>query len=177
MNNSSGLNPITTCSRKNFPLVKSYGAGAAFEYMSPDTPQAIRTHTSNRLHYALDCITDTESVACCYAALGRTGGRYASLELCPEALQTRKAVKAEFVMGLEIFGRSVELDSGYERPPNTRRYEAGVHWFQVFQRLLNESKLKSHPVKVLEGGLESVLKGLQMLRTGVSGEKLVTILP
>ena len=175
--NRSGLNPIATCSPKNFSLLRSYGASTVLDYAAPDAPQAIRAHTRNRLRYALDCITDAESVICCYAALGRTGGYYSCLELCPERLQTRKAVKAEFVMGLEIFGRKVELDLGYERPPNPGRYKAGVHWFKVFQKLLDERKLRTHPLRTIEGGLEGVLQGLQILKTGVSGEKLVTLLP
>ena len=41
-------------------------------------------------------------------------------------------------------------------------------------RLLAEDKIKSHPIKVLEGGWQSIIDGLELLRKGeVSGAKLV----
>ncbi|KAI0418972.1 hypothetical protein F5X98DRAFT_385535 [Xylaria grammica] len=71
----SGARVITTCSPKNFNLIKSsYGADAVFDYTNPDTPKVIRQYTNNRLRYALNCIGDADSVSCCYAAMGRAGG-------------------------------------------------------------------------------------------------------
>jgi NADPH:quinone reductase-like Zn-dependent oxidoreductase len=95
--------------------VKSYGASTVFDYASAGSADAVRTYTNNRLRYALDCITDEESVAFCYTALGRAGGWYSCLELCHENLQTRRAVKADFVMGLEVFRLKVDLSDGYEQ--------------------------------------------------------------
>ena len=122
----------------------------------------------------LDCITDAESVPFCYAVIGRTGGRYACLELCPEHLKTRKAVKADFVMALDIYGKGVALDRGYGRDPRPEIHAAGVEWFRMAQRLLDEGRIKPHPIRVVDGRFEGILKGLQILKNGeVSGEKLV----
>lgn len=42
------------------------------------------------------------------------------------------------------------------------------------QRLLDEGRLKHHPVRLLEGGLEQVLVGMEMVRKGeLKGEKCV----
>ncbi|KAI0013522.1 GroES-like protein [Xylariaceae sp. FL0662B] len=174
----SGARVITTCSPKNFAMVKRYGADDVFDYTSSDTPESIRKLTGNRLRYALDCITDHDSVACCYAALGRSGGRYVCLELCPEELKTRKAVKCEFIMVLEIFGERVQLDKGYGRDPNPGRYKTAVRWFEIFQRLLGEGKIIPHPTQVLNEGLQGVIDGLNLLKTGsISGKKLVAYVP
>jgi NADPH:quinone reductase-like Zn-dependent oxidoreductase len=170
----SGLDAIVTCSERNFDLVRSYGASAVFDYTRPGVAEEIKKYTAGRLRHAYDCITDADSVACCYAALGRPGGRYACLELCPEELQTRRAVKAEMVLGYDVFGEEVPLSGGYERPADKQKHAAAVRWFGVFQRLLDEGKVKPHPTQKLEGGLEAVLQGLQMLKSGsVSGKKLV----
>lgn len=154
--------------------MKSYGASAAFDYASAGGADAVRAHTNNRLRYALDCITDAESVAFCYTALGRAGGRFSCLELCPENLQTRKAVKTDFVLALEIFGLKVDLSDGYARDANPKKYEAGVRWFQMFQKVLGEGKIRTHPVRLLDGGFEGILEGLKVLKRGdVSGQKIV----
>lgn len=55
-------------------------AQAVFDYSSTTVSGDIRKSTNGRLRYALDCITDKDSVACCYGALGLPGGRYACLE-------------------------------------------------------------------------------------------------
>ncbi|RYP18284.1 hypothetical protein DL765_004004 [Monosporascus sp. GIB2] len=170
----SGLTPIATCSPKNFNLAKSYGAEAVFDYASPDVSGTIRKHTGGRLRHALDCITDRDSVGCCYQAIGRTGGNYAALELVSDELRTRGAVKYDFVMALDVFGRGVELHSGYERDPNPARYHAAVKWIAMCQELLSCGKLRTHPVQVLNGGFDAILEGLQLLKKGaVSGKKLV----
>lgn len=70
-----GLRVITTCSPRNFDLVRSYGADACFDYNSPTCGADIRAFTNNALDYALDCITKESSMKICYQALGRCGGR------------------------------------------------------------------------------------------------------
>ncbi|KAI2621842.1 putative zinc-binding dehydrogenase family oxidoreductase [Hypoxylon sp. NC1633] len=170
----SGLDPIATCSPHNFEMVRSYGAKAVFDYKQPDTPENIRKEAGGRLRYALDCITDPDSISCCYASISRTGGYYASLELCAEKLQTRRAVKADFPMAYEIFGRKIQLSGGYYREASQAKHNAALGWYSTVQRLLNQGKLRSHPIKVLPGGLDAIPEGLRMLRTGdISGQKLV----
>ncbi|KAI8623137.1 GroES-like protein [Xylariaceae sp. FL1651] len=170
----SGARVVTTCSPKNFALVKAYGADLTFDYAERSTPEIIRGNTRNRLRYALDCITDDDSVACCYTALGRIGARYTCLEHCHDELQTRKAVKFEFLMSLEVFGKPVRLEGAYGRDANPSRHKAAVAWFREFQRMVDEGKLIVHPTEMIEGGLDGVIKGLQRLQTGsVSGTKLV----
>lgn len=174
MQSRSGYTPIATCSPKNFSLAKSFGAEHVFDYSDPETANVIRKLTGNKLRHALDCITDKDSVALCYAAIGRMGGKYASLELCPEELQTRKAVQAKFVYALEIFGQLISLGKGYDSEGSAELYEFAVSWYKVFQGLMDDGKLRAHPMQLLEGGFEAIMEGIKLLRTGsVSGKKLV----
>ncbi|KAK4235117.1 zinc-binding dehydrogenase family oxidoreductase [Achaetomium macrosporum] len=171
----SGLEPIATCSPRNFDMVRGFGAAQCFDYTRVGVADEIKKATGGRLRHAYDCITDADSVAICYGALSRAGGRYVCLEKCPEELRTRRAVKHEFILGYDVFGEEVPLSGGYERPGDKSKYARAVEWFGVFQRLLDEGRLRTHPVQVLNGtGLDGVLKGLEMLKTGsVSGKKLV----
>ncbi|KAI0471293.1 GroES-like protein [Xylaria cf. heliscus] len=170
----SGVRVVTTCSPKNFTLVKEYGADACFDYADPGTSNSIRDYTGNRLRYALDCIADADSVDCCYTAIGRAGGKYACLELVSEELQTRNAIKSEFVMVLEIFGEQVEFGEGYDRDPNPERYKDAVRWYREFQALVEAGKIVPHRTECLTGGFGGIIEGLRRLKTGtISGRKLV----
>ncbi|TVY36832.1 Trans-enoyl reductase [Lachnellula subtilissima] len=174
----SGLDPIATCSPHNFELVRSYGASAVFDYTDTNTSVAIKAHTRGRLKYVLDCISDEQSVRCCYGAIARTGGRYTSLELVPdELLATRRAVQASFVMAFEVLGQEIKLPGGYGKPADPGKRELSIRCFAIYQRLLNEGKLRTHPTQLLEAGLESVLNGLALLKSGtISGKKLIVSL-
>jgi NADPH:quinone reductase-like Zn-dependent oxidoreductase len=173
----SGYDPVVTCSPHNFPLCRSRGASAVFDYRSADVGAAIRRHTGNRMRYALDCISDARGVETCFAGLSRVGGRYVSLELVPdEMLALRRAVKPGFVLGVEVSGRGSSLGGGYGKKADPSKLDLGVRFFEMFERLLLQGKLLTHPVQKVEGlgGLDGVLTGLEVLKTGaISGRKLV----
>ncbi|KAI1506100.1 zinc-binding dehydrogenase [Biscogniauxia marginata] len=174
----SGFTSIAICSPKNFTLVKSYGASHVFDYNDENLVEHVQRLTANKLEYALDCITDSFSVATCYAAMARTGGRYVSLELCPADIRPkRRAIQHDWVFAAEVFGKSISLGQGYERPASPELYQFAVYWYKVFQGLINEKKIRSHPLRVLGSGLENIKDGIHLLKTGsISGEKLVALL-
>ncbi|RYP69624.1 hypothetical protein DL769_005244 [Monosporascus sp. CRB-8-3] len=172
----SGYDPIATCSPRNFELVRGRGASAVFEYSAPNVAAEIKARTGGRLKYALDCISDADSVAICYGAIQRAGGRYASLERVPdELLAKRRAVRPTFVLAPEAYGAEIRLgQEGYDRPANREKHELAVRCMEMFQRLLDAGRLRAHPIEVLEGGLQGVVRGLEILAAGgVSGKKLV----
>lgn len=173
----SGYDPIVTCSPHSFPLCRSRGASATFDYQSASVGAAIRRHTGSRMRYALDCISDTQSVETCFAGLSRVGGRYVSLELVPqEMLALRNAVVAGFVLGFEITGKGCQLGRGYDKEADPTKLELGIRFFEMFEGLLESGRLLTHPVQKVQepGGLEGVLAGLKLLKTGtISGKKLV----
>ena len=139
----SGVRTIATCSPHNFGLVHSYGADTVFDYADSETPANIKKNTNGELEHALDIITDPDSIACCYASISRFGGQYTSLELCPPALQTRRAVQSSFPMALEVFGKQLELYGGYERPACEKTRTEAVARLKMFQRLLDDGKLRA----------------------------------
>ncbi|KAH7303549.1 chaperonin 10-like protein [Stachybotrys elegans] len=173
----SGYAPIATCSPRNFNMVKSFGAWAVVDYSSPGSVDEVKQLSRGRLRHALDCITDQASVAFCYAALGRPGDRYASLEKSEPDWRTRAVVQHEFVMALEVLGKAVELGGDYSRSPNPQLHKLAQDFVGLYQRLLDKGGLRNHSVRVIGHGFETITKGLQELKSGsVSATKLVVII-
>lgn len=143
-----------------------------FDYASADVGLQIKTYTKGQLRHTLDCITDQASVTCCYAAIGRLGGKYASLEACPEKWKPREAVEADFVMSLEATGAELKLGGEYWRPASGGKLNLTVKLFLQFQNLLDEKRLRAHPIKHVGKGFDGILEGLTQLKAGfcVRGE-------
>ena len=174
----SGLIPIATCSKKNFELVKSYGAEGVFDYSSPSCTAEIKAYTKNSLKYVLDCISEPETMQFCYACIGRAGGKYTGLEPFPKGLDNRKTVKPDWVLGPTLLGKPIGWGSPFGREGSTETREFAVKWFKTAQQLLDEGKLKTHPLKVMPGGFKGVLEGMDLLRKKqISGQKLVYRVP
>ncbi len=171
----SGLDPVVTCSPHNFDLVKSYGAIAAFDYRSGTCAADIRAFTKNSLRYVLDCITTQESIKLCYAAIGRAGGKYTALDPYPEAVaKTRRVVVADWVLGPTMLGKDIAWPAPHGGQGSDDFRKFGEEWTNVLQRLLDEGKIKSHPLKVIKGDFHDVRQGMETVKAGkVSGVKLV----
>ncbi|EXJ69158.1 uncharacterized protein A1O5_08093 [Cladophialophora psammophila CBS 110553] len=145
-----------------------YGGGTATATI------AIQLLKLNNLRYALDCITTVESTAPCFAVLGRAGGKYVSLDPFEQRVATRKIVKTDWTLGPSLFGEGCVWPEPYARPPSKELLQYGERPWAVAQRLLDEGRLKHRPVRQLEGGLEQVLVGMEMVRRGeLKGEKCV----
>jgi NADPH:quinone reductase-like Zn-dependent oxidoreductase len=171
---SSGMKPITTCSPRNFELAKSYGAEEVFDYRSPSCIADIKAYTKNSLKYVLDCVSEPETMQFCYACIGRAGGKYTALEPYPEFLHTRPSVKPGWVLGPALPGKPIGWPPPFEREGNAQVRDFAVKWYGTAQKLLEEGKLKPHPLRIMPGGLQGVLDGMDMLRKKqVSGQKLV----
>jgi hypothetical protein len=111
----------------------------------------------------------------CYKCLGRAGGRYTALEPYPSSLHTRpKTVTPDWVLGPVVLGKKLGWPEPFNKDGDPAAREFAVGWFATAQRLLNEGKLKPHPIRVMEGGLQDVTEGLELLKKKqVSGQKLI----
>ncbi|OAQ62670.1 zinc-binding oxidoreductase protein [Pochonia chlamydosporia 170] len=167
----SGLQVIVTCSPRNEKLVRDLGADFVFDYKSPTCAADIRSATNNRLAHAFDTIASNDSAQICCSAIGPQGGRYTSLE--PIEKLPRDDVTKLNTMAFTAVGEAFEI-AGFQVPAKEEDYTFAVIFTRLAQDLLAQQKFKPHPVSVQEGGLDSVLDGLQRMREGrVSGVKLV----
>ncbi|KAL4733343.1 GroES-like protein [Aspergillus similis] len=172
----AGLRPIATCSTSNFQLARQFGAEQVFDYRSPTCAADIRAYTNNELAFALDCVTQADTTQLCYAAIGRAGGRYVSLEPYREAIsQTRPlTIQPSWIMVLTIFGHKVALDGEYGREARPEDREFGAMAFAAVQALLDRGLIDTHPIKIHNEGWEGVIRGVDMIRSqAMSGQKLV----
>lgn len=111
----------------------------------------------------------------CYDCLGRSGGKLTTLEPPPAYLNHRaKTVSVDWVLGPALHGKPIGWPAPLGRPADPEMREYAKSWFVTVQNLLDQGKLKHHPMRLMDGGLGGVIDGLDMLKKKqVSGQKLV----
>lgn len=165
---------MTTCSPRHFEWVQWLGAAAAFDYQSPSCSDDIKTLTGDNLKVALDCVTTSDTMRMCYAALSCEGGRYLSLDPFPIRGHTRRNVQPDWIVAFTIFDQPVNWQRPFKRDSRPQDREFAERWFATAQELLDAGRLSPHPFTEKSGGLRGVADGIDMVRKGrVAGSKLV----
>ena len=166
----SGYKVLTTCSPRNFDLVRSLGADEVYDYKDANAAAEIRKATDNKLKLAFDCISIEASAAFCDNALSTEGGEYSALlsvKIERENVNDRSTLAYTTVGEAFSFG-----DTPIPAKPEDRAH--AEKFIPIAEGLLNQGKLKVHPPKVGPNGLQGVMEGLKLLKEDkVSGEKLV----
>ncbi|KAK3630657.1 hypothetical protein LTR56_017337 [Elasticomyces elasticus] len=166
----SGCEVVATCSPRNFDLVKSLGASAAFDYNDPECAKKIREHTQDKLTKAFDCIAEGESPKICSEAISSKGGVVSYLL---PTKHERSDVENKSTLGYTIFGEAFNF-AGHDMPASQEDFEKGREFWELSTKLLAEKKIQVHPPRMEKGGLEGVFDGMKQLKEGkVSGVKLV----
>ncbi|KAJ5953287.1 hypothetical protein N7454_000183 [Penicillium verhagenii] len=166
----SGYRVLTTCSPRNFDLVKSLGADEAFDYKDAGAAAAIRAATDDKLKLVLDTISLDASAEFCEKALSTAGGDYTALLA---VAVKRDNVKSHMTLGYTAVGEAFDkFGRFWEALPENKEFAIG--WWKLAEPILASGKVKVHTPKVNPGGLRGVLEGLELLKADkVSGEKLV----
>jgi NADPH:quinone reductase-like Zn-dependent oxidoreductase len=174
-----GYTPIAIASDKSAQLAKSFGAKEVVSYVDNACAEKVKATAGKPIRKILDCITDCDSTAICYSAMGRTGGTLACLEECPESWRTRRMVKVKEVMGFQVLGVDLNLgNSSYTRPGEERLLNIGMQWAEEMEILMKEDKLRVHPLHEMDSKWENIINGLERLKKGeIRGQKLVMKLP
>jgi NADPH:quinone reductase-like Zn-dependent oxidoreductase len=168
--NLSGYEVLTTCSPRHFERVRELGADAVFDYNGPGSARAIRAQTNDRLTMAFDTVSVESSAKYCDLALSSKGGHYSSL--LPIKIE-RENVQSRSTMAYTVFGEGF-IFGRKEIPAQPEDRTFMEQFCGIFDDLLASGKVKVHPPRVCDAGLDGILDGLQLLREGkVSGEKLV----
>jgi NADPH:quinone reductase-like Zn-dependent oxidoreductase len=167
----SGYRVITTCSSRNFDLVKGLGAEAAFDYNDPAVVEQIQKHTDNNLKLVWDTICLKSTVEICAKVLAH-GGHYG--KILNTDLPGRPDVTQTHTLGYTSAGEPFEKMGKEFGAEETQKDYEFMHKFMLLgEKLIAEGKIKAHPMLV-NSGLENVLEGEDLLRNDkVSGKKLV----
>ncbi|KAK3670644.1 hypothetical protein LTR78_009479 [Recurvomyces mirabilis] len=167
----SGCKVITTCSPRNFDLVKSLGAEEAFDYNDKDVSKKIRDYTSDSLTKVFDCISEGASPNISAEAISSSKGGVVTYLLPTK--HDRADVENKMTLAYTIMGESFKFGP---QPFEGKKEDLdfGSKFWEISRRLLEKGSVKVHPVQVEAGGLEGVFEGMKMLKEGkVSGKKLV----
>jgi len=170
---------LTTCSQRNFQLVKALGAHEAFDYHDADgCGPTIRAATGNGLLYCLDCIATLDSQRICAEALTSRSGvaRYTASLPVGDGFP-RQDVRHGWTSGYSSFGEGTHL-SGPLRDANAADLEFAARFWKHAATLLSQDRIRLGPfVHLRRGGLQGVPDGLSELKSGtVSAGKLVYVL-
>ena len=90
---------VATASERNWPLLKSLGVEATFDYKDPNCSTLIREYTDNKLKLALDCISEGESPKICEQAISCEGGTITYLLKSAHEIQSRTDVVKRHTSG------------------------------------------------------------------------------
>ncbi|EED24597.1 alcohol dehydrogenase, putative [Talaromyces stipitatus ATCC 10500] len=155
---AAGFNVVTTASSRNQAYVKSLGAQHVFEH---DDPEVIKKITAilQPGDLVFDCIGSDDVREICTEILQQIGGGTLPTVRWFTPSETGN-VKVEFVMGL-VPGL-VDTNIG------------DAVWGNYITKALELGKFQAKPDPyVIEGGLEKLQDGLDMLKRGVSAQKIV----
>ena len=171
----AGFKVIATCSPRSFELARSFGADAVFDYSEETCADEIRDYSNNSLRVAIDCISTAETMALCYSAMGRAGGRYVALDpFNSEVAASREVVRPSWVVGMEPLGDDIAWPAPYGRKSNAEALDFCRAWNPTMQSLLDRGLIRRHPQLVRDTGLAGALEGLEDIRQGkMSGQKLI----
>lgn len=119
-------------------------------------------------------MTTGATTKACYGAIGRAGGKYVALDAYAGYAATRKTVFGDWVLAPTLSGHGCTWPAPYGRPRDEKLKEIGIKFYELAQTLLDQGKLRNHPMRILQGGLEAVPEGLDLLSSGtISAEKVV----
>ena len=167
---SANIDVVATSSPSSFESLRSLGAACVFDYNKPSCGADIRAAVPG-LKYALDCASKGDSAAICAAALADGPGIYRSL--LPIENFPRTEVDSKLVTSFEIFGKRFFFGP-QEYQVREGAFEFAKELIAIATKLAVEGKLRPHKQVVREGGLPTVLEGLDDLRSGkIRGAKIV----
>jgi hypothetical protein len=145
----------------------------------PSCGSKLNALTQNTLTIVLDTIATPSSAEICAQALSSSHSTstpkqsiYVNLMDIPFP-RPESEVKNVFLLGYTATGEAFEIEGErWEVVPED--WELAKRMVRLTEGLVEEGRVKAHPVKVMEGGLEGILGGMQMLKEGrASGVKLV----
>jgi NADPH:quinone reductase-like Zn-dependent oxidoreductase len=112
----AGYRVVTTCSAKNFEVVKALGASAAFDYKDPDAPEKIKTWVKELgivpLRKGLDCISEKSSLLGATSCFADGTGELATL-------------RTSTILGINAYHLLSHLYSSSDRSRINRQANAG----------------------------------------------------
>lgn len=171
---AAGLEVVTTASAANHDLLRTLGASHVFDYNDPDILENLLS-VLNSGDLVVDCISTEDTQTKCGEILGKLGGGTLPVML-PKAGTFPENVKVVFgktfypsLTNLLTNISVICIDIGFTA------FDVGnAIWREYIPNALAAGRYQAKPEPlVIEGGLEKVQEGIEILRKGVSAKKIV----
>ncbi|KAF9068864.1 chaperonin 10-like protein [Rhodocollybia butyracea] len=182
----AGLRVFVTASPAVHEDLKALGAEACFDYKDTDVVKKVLAAAGEEdIIYGLDAVCEKGSTDNCIDVLSpsRGGHLIVVLPVEPETEKRRKDVKVEFILVHTQIGFPIELGYSNISIPVLHEDKNGAleHVSVILPHILENWKaghgspnFKTQRLRHLEGGLERIQEGLEIMRDGKYGrEKLV----
>lgn len=193
MDSRSGLRVITTCSSRHISWMQSLGADEIINYKHPDAVQQIvQLVQKSGLSLILDCIGNQATAEFCYQCFtpSKDEGNqptyiYAPLmpilnaPLKSSSLPSSAIIHNKWRFVYTCFGKRFTIIMDNEAvngtwQPSIEDKRFMVSFYRRVEGLLANDKIQVMPREAKEGGLQSIMDGISLIRAGeVRGKKLV----
>ena len=170
---AAGCFVITTASSARHSYLKELGADVCFDYKDANAVSQIKEAAKDNLSYAMDCISEKESIKQVCAAL--TGKNPQIVTILPGlSSEIPSHVKERFVLMYTIFGYERNV-FGITLKAKPEDKEFTEKFYKLLSDvLLPQGLLKPNKVTKVPGGLNGVEEGFKrMMENKVTAEKLV----
>ncbi|KAI0058897.1 GroES-like protein [Artomyces pyxidatus] len=165
----SGLRVITTASKRNFELLRSYGADEVYDYNDPAVGQKIKTSTQGKLTHAMDTISEGNTGKIIADAFSDDGGLVGTA-LPYESI--RADIRNHFTLVYHLLGKDFDFPFPYRVNPDN--YELSEKYAQLLSATVALGKFKPMPTLIMPKGLASVEEGFAYMKGGkVSAQKII----
>jgi len=161
MANLAGFKVIATASPASADYVKSLGAHHVVDYRDPDAVNKIKAIGGDSLNHAIDCVSaETAKLAVDSLAPGHNGFITC---IAGEPKNVPSNVKVQGVLLATVYGN-----------PNERKFVSDTQ--RELSQLIQDGKVAPNLVQKVDGGLNGVKEGLQLLAGNkISGKKVVVV--
>ena len=167
-----GFNIITTCSPRNFDLVKKLGATHVFDYNDSSVVDNIKKAAPD-LEYTFDTIGQKYSSTQASHAITDKGGVLCTVR--PGKANTEGVTSQAKITDVLVWTAFLK-DHQYKNfkwPANEDDHKLSAELFERLPQWVEDGTIKANKPKVLKG-LEKVPEGFQEYRDGkISGYKIV----
>ncbi|KAJ3169715.1 hypothetical protein HK101_011439 [Irineochytrium annulatum] len=172
-----GLHVVATCSPRNEAYVRGLGADVIIDYTDAHVARKVQEAASAHggLTRAYDAYSGGDSFALVESCLDADRpGHIATVMPGGEAAIKRADVSTTIVQGWNALGRPYTNFLGQVVDVNEKDFNLTRETYRKLTTMMEDGRIKPNRVRLLEGGLEAVAAGLEMMRAGkVSGEKIV----
>jgi len=171
----AGYKVITAASPRSHDITKSLGADAVFDYHDEEIVSKVKNVSGDSIRVALDTFSEGVSQIITVNVIAPAGGKVITiLSVSTEAAELRPEVTIASTFFYYVFGTPWMLGDIQMSANLGDQLQVSKFMVEKLPKLIKDGTLKPQKLKLFEGGLEELYKGLEYMMSGqVNAEKVV----